>query len=143
MRLAIINKLNQEEKIIFWSLILMLISELIVLSLFIYFSRFEDFVFFFINGIRLTSPILFSFNFIFLIFTLFTRKAKLTIIFWGAYLRRCLKYFFGSLMLTVILITVSSLIGALIGLWLKKFYYLFDIKDVIESMRDWVNANFY
>ena len=139
----IIRKLYEEERIIFWLLALMLLIEIIVLFSLIYFSRFERFFFLFVNGIRLTSPVFLVFNLVFLIYTLFTKGAELTIKSWKIYLLKSLKYFITSLLITISAITVSAFLGALAGIVLKRLYYLPSGKGILDPLRKWVSENFY
>lgn len=135
--------ISREEKLIIWSLSVLLLLEFAVLLLMAYFSRFEAFVTLFVAVVRLISPLFIVFNLGFLIFNVFTRGIALTIESWEEYVGESLRFFIISFVITVALITISACFGALIGISLKSVYYQSTYREIMNELRRRVAESFY
>lgn len=122
---------------------ILLLTELLGLVFLIYFTRMSVFLAIFIDVLRILSPVFLGVYAVFFIAIMFDRGRELTVKTWGEYLRELLRFFFVSLVITLAIIGLCALLGALLGLLLKKIYALPTVRAVIESLREWVATQFY
>jgi len=114
--------LSRRELIIVYALAGLLILEILGLVLLIYYARFPAFIALFIEVLRILSPMLFGLNLIFVFVNFLSRGQELILGSWKDYLLESFKVFVLSFTITLALIVVSSLLGALILFSLRKIY---------------------
>lgn len=91
----------------------------------------------------MVSPLFLLFNIGFLIFSIFTKGTKFTVEFWKTYFRVYLKFFFISLTLGLLLVSVSAVFGVFTGITLKKAYSIAALRELFQDLRIWVNKQLY
>jgi len=131
--------MDRKQKAIFLTLWFILIGEWIGMLILIYFARLPYFISLFVVFIQIVSPWLVSLNVVFLIFTLFTRGVGLTWTFWKDYTKESFRFFISSFFITLVVITLSSMLGTALGLSADRISKL----STIKGIREWVADHFY
>jgi hypothetical protein len=135
--------MTRRYKFIIWLLVSVLISELMLLYVLIYFVRPEELLLFLVDGLKVVSPFFLLFNICFLIFNIFTKGIEFTAKFWKTYFREYLKFLLTSLSLGVLLVCISAVFGVFTGITLKKVYSISSLRELFQQLRDWVNKQLY
>ena len=105
----------------------------------IYFARLPYFISLFVVFIQVVSPWLVGLNVVFLIFTLFTKGVGYAWVSWRDYTKESFKFLVSSFFITVIVITLSSMLGVALGLSADRISEL----STIKGLREWVTHHFY
>jgi hypothetical protein len=128
--------MDKRQKVIFLTLWFVLAVEWIGILVLIYFARLPFFISLFVSSIQLLLPWLVGLNIIFLLFTLFTKGLEFTLVFWIDAIKDFFKFFISSFLITVAVIAVSSLLGALLGIFVDRTSGL----PLIKALRAWVDS---
>jgi hypothetical protein len=131
--------MDRKPKIIILTLCLILFLEWIGLLALVYFARLPEFIALFVAFVRLFSPWFIGFNIVFLVFTLFTKGIKFTWEFWRDYIKELLRFFTLSFIITAVVIVVSTVLGARLGIFADRISAL----PTIKEMQQWVAEHFY
>ena len=127
--------------IIVYSLVSLLILELIVLVALLYFARFPAFLAIFTQSLKLLSPLFFGLSGMILILSLFSKGRELIARIWTTYLREFLKLLTISLFFTSVLLLTSILLGTFIVILLKLISRLPHVQSTMDSLQSWVARN--
>ena len=136
-------KLSKTEWMIVYILGGFLFVELLVLLSLVHFAKFPIFIPLFIKGLRLLTPVFLAINVAFLIAIGFVKGKSLIVSSWKAYLAELLRFFSFSLLVTIAVMTVSALIGALLGLIADRLSEISSTGGLMGALREWVQQNFY
>jgi len=128
-----------KELLIFWILAAILLIELAMMAVLVYFSKFVAFFQILFVGLRLASPLLFILNIVFLAYSLFGKGKTQTARSWMKDLRHSLKFFVISLVIAVVTISVCSFLGALLGISADRLSNW----PTLQQMREWVASQLY
>jgi len=126
--------MDKRQKAIFLTLWIILILELIGILILIYFARLPYFVSLFVICIQILLPWLIGINIVFLLFTLFTKGLEFTWVFWIDAIKDFFKFFISSFLITIAVIALSSLLGALLGIFVDRASEL----PIIKELRAWI-----
>jgi len=128
--------MDKKQKAIFLTLWIVLILEWIGLLILIYFARLPFFISLFVTCIQILLPWLIGINIVFLLFTFFTKGLEFTWVFWRDAIKDFFKFFISSFLITIVVIAVSSLLGALLGIFVDRASGL----PIIKAMRAWIDS---
>jgi len=131
--------LDRKQKALILALWFVVILELTVLSILIYFSRLAYFISFFIVFIKLIAPWFIVFNLAFLFYSLLTKEAEFTWKFWRDYLKELYRFFLISFAMATIVMIASVILGTVLGISAERVFRL----SVIKDMQKWVAEHFY
>ena len=131
--------LDRKQKALILALWFVVILELTVLSILIYFSRLAYFISFFIVFIKLIAPWFIVFNLAFLFYSLLTKEAEFTWEFWRDYLKELYRFFLISFAMATIVMIASVILGTVLGISAERVFRL----SVIKDMQKWVAEHFY
>lgn len=136
-------KLNRPELIILYILITFFFVEFLALMSLVHFAKFPMFIPLFIKTVKILTPIFLAINVAFVASIMLVRGRNLIIRSWTDYLRELVRFSTLSLMITVAIMTVSALLGALFGLLIEEMGETPIISGLLASLRAWVTQNFY
>lgn len=119
-----------------WSIVIL---ELILILILVYFSRWAYFISLFIVFIQLASPWFLIFNLAFLIYSLLTKEVEFTWEFWLNYFKELYRFFLLSFGMAVVVLIASFILGTILGTSAERVFSL----SVIKDMQRWVAAHFY
>ena len=136
-------RLSKTELTIAYILGSFVIVEFLVLMSLVHFAKFPIFIPLFIKTLRLLTPIFLGINAAFLIAIMFVKGKNLIAKSWKAYFQEFTKFAVLSLMITIALMTISSLFGALFGLLADRLSEASATHGLIGALREWVRQNFY
>ena len=131
--------MDRRQKALILTLWFLLTLEWVVLLVLIYLARLPFFIALFVAFIKLTSPWLIGLNLVFLLFTLFTKGIEFTWEFWRDYAKELFRFFALSFLVTTVVITASSILGAVLGISADRISTL----STIKAMQEWVAHHFY
>ena len=131
--------LDRKQKALILALWFVVILELTVLSILIYFSRLAYFISFFIVFIKLIAPWFIVFNLAFLFYSLLTKEAEFTWKFWRDHLKELYRFFLISFAMATIVMIASVILGTVLGISAERVFRL----SVIKDMQKWVAEHFY
>jgi hypothetical protein len=136
-------RLTRTERFTVFVLGAFLVVEFVVLMSLVHFARFPLFIPLFIRTLKILTPAFIVLNAAFLISIMLVRGRKLIVRSWKDYVRELMRFAVISLMLTIILMTISALIGALLGLVADEMSKNPAAGGVLQRLRDWVSQNIY
>jgi hypothetical protein len=131
--------MEKQQKIIILTLWFALILEWILLLVLVYFARLPYFVSLFVFFIKLLSPWLIGLNIIFLLSFLLTKGSEFALEYWRDYLLELFRFLALSFIVSLALIAVAAVLGALLGFSADRVSDL----SAIKAMRGWVDRHFY
>ncbi|MEE8359739.1 MAG: hypothetical protein V3S04_02285 [Candidatus Omnitrophota bacterium] len=136
-------RLNKAEWMTVYILGGFLFVELLVLLSLVHFAKFPIFIPLFIKALKLLTPVFLAINAAFLLAIGFVKGKSLIVSSWKTYFSELLRFFGFSLLVTIALMTISALIGALLGLMADRLNEASSTGGFIGALREWVQQNFH
>ena len=130
---------GKREWRIIWILVGLLSAELLMLIVLIYFAKLVLFFYLFLGFLRLVSPFLLVSNIAFLVFVLFGKGKTRTAILWTEDLRKSLKFFALSFVISIVAISVCACLGALLGFSAAGVASWHTLKEI----KEWIALRLY
>ncbi|MFH1753690.1 MAG: hypothetical protein ABH875_05855 [Candidatus Omnitrophota bacterium] len=135
--------LTKSEWVVIYILSAFLFVELLVLMSLVHFAKFPMFIPLFIKTLRLLTPAFLILNAAFIAAIGFVKGKNLIVSSWRDYLSELLRFFSVSLIITISIMTVSALLGALLGLLAERLGEASKAGGLMGALRTWVQQNFY
>jgi hypothetical protein len=135
--------MRKRDLAIIWVLITFMLIELSTLLSLVYFTKLPFFLFVFTVALRLLSFFLIGATALFLILVLLGIRLELTIESWQEHIKETARFIGSSFVLTFLMIALCVVLGLLIALLLRRFYFLPGTQAGMISIRNWIAARFY
>jgi len=136
-------KLKRRELVIIGALCALLLSELFIFTLLIYFAQFPLFIVLFVENLRIISPAFLAANIVAFFLNVFIRGKELIIQSWVTFLWEVLKFTLVSFLMTLAFMIICALISASVFFITWKLHNIKSVDAFIASLRHWVSLHFY